>query len=160
MNFGGIQPLDGNGNVLRTSLGFMLRSAPGAFVGTSGNRGDVDTAAKTTTLFTVTGLVVVRLFAHVTTLLTGASATLEVGTALNTAGLIAQTTATDIDANELWHDTSPDASVELVTVAPEKVVGQNIIETVGTADITAGVIVYYLAWTPVSPTSLVVSNYP
>lgn len=138
-----------------------LKSAPTAFAGgTSNARGDNDGTSDPLTLFTVTGVVAVKLFGVCTTNLAGATATLEVGTALSTAGLIAQTTATDIDANEIWHDATPDASVELSSVATEKIVTQNIIETVGTADITSGNIYYICSWYPLSPDGEVVSAYP
>lgn len=118
--------------------------------GTTNDKGDFDGTGNPYTLFTVTGLVSMRLFAVCTTDLTGASATLEVGTALSTAGLIAQTTATNIDANEIWHDATPDASIELSTIAAERIVKQNVIQTVGTANITAGAITYYCFWKPLS----------
>jgi len=63
-----------------------------------------------TTLFTVTGCVAVRLFGVCTIDLTG-SGTIEAGISGNTAGLLAQTTGTAIDANEVWIDTAP-ATIE------------------------------------------------
>lgn len=104
----------------------------------------------TLTLFDVTGLVAVKLIARCTENLAGATATVAAGTAINATGLLAQTTATDLDANELWHDATPDASVELVTVAAEKFVSQDIIQTVGTAAITDGTLVYHCLWRPIS----------
>lgn len=118
--------------------------------GTTNDPGDHDGTGDPATLFTVTGTVRMKLFATCTTLLAGATATIEVGTALNTAGLIAQTTATNIIANEIWHDATPDASIELWTVATEKIVRQNVIQTVGTANITSGVLVYHCIWAPIS----------
>lgn len=117
---------------------------------TTNDPGDFDGTGNPATLFNVTGLVKMRIVAVCTVSLAGASATLSVGTATTAAGLIAQTTATDIDANELWHDASPDASVELTTVAPERFVFQDVIQTVGTANITAGSITYYCWWKPES----------
>lgn len=136
----------------------MEKCAPTAFAGgTTNARGDNDGTSDPYTLYTVTGVVAVKLFGVCTVNLAGASATLEVGTALSTAGLIAQTTATDIDANEIWHDATPDASVELLTVATTKIITQNIIETVGTADVTAGNIYYVCLWRPLTPGASVVS---
>jgi len=57
-------------------------------------------AVGATDLFTVTGVVNVRLFAVCSTSLTG-SGTIEAGIAGATASLIAQTTGTDIDENEI-----------------------------------------------------------
>jgi hypothetical protein len=131
---------------------------PTAFVGgTLNGRGDIDGTKNPLTLFTVTGTVAMKIFARCTVDLAGASATLEVGTALSTARLIAQTTATDIDANEIWHDATPDASIEDSTVLVEKLVNQNVIETAGTANITAGNIEYTCLWRPITPGATVVS---
>lgn len=135
-----------------------VKCAPTAFAGGTANaRGDYDGTGNPLTLFTVTGTVAVKLFGICTVDLAGASATLEVGTALSTAGLIAQTTATDIDANEIWHDATPDASIELSSVATEKIVSQNIIETAATANITSGNIYYICSWYPLTPNANVVS---
>lgn len=118
--------------------------------GTTNDIGDFDGTGNPATLFNVTGTVRMKLFATCGTNLAGASATLAVGTALSTAGLIASTTATNIAANEIWHDATPDASVELWTVATEKIVRQNVIQTVGTANITGGVLTYHCIWAPIS----------
>lgn len=118
--------------------------------GTVNAIGDYDGTANPATLFSVTGAVAVRIVAYCTTSLTGASATLEVGTAKGTADIIAQTTGTDIDENEIWHDASPDASVEALTVAPENIVIQDIIATAATANITAGVIKFVALWKPIT----------
>lgn len=118
--------------------------------GTTNDIGDFDGTGNPATLFTVTGTVLVKLFAVCTVNLTGASATVEVGTALSTAGLLAQTTGTNIDANEIWHDNSPDASIELSSVLTEKVVNQDIIQTVATANVTAGALTYHCIWKPIS----------
>ncbi|MHA2066817.1 MAG: hypothetical protein ACXABY_20800 [Candidatus Thorarchaeota archaeon] len=125
--------------------------------GTTNDPGDFDGTGNPADLFTVTGTVKVRLLARCTTLLTGASATVEVGTAATTAGLIAQTTGTNIDANEIWHDATPDASVELSSVLTEKIVSDNIIQTVATANVTAGVIEYTCFWFPLSEDGNVVA---
>jgi len=98
----------------------------------------------------VTGVIAVQIFGVCGTNLAGATATLEVGTATSTAALIAQTTATDIDANEIWHDASPDATVELDSVITTKIVTEDINYVVGTADITAGEITFYIRWSPIS----------
>jgi hypothetical protein len=132
-------------------------STASAFAGgTTNARGDNDGTSDPKTIFTVTGVVAMKIFGHCTVNLAG-TGTVELGTAKNTAGLIAQTTGTDIDADEIWHDATPDASVEAITVAPEKIVCQNVIETVGTADITSGQIVYYCMWRPISNGASVVA---
>lgn len=131
-------------------------AAPSAFAGgTTNARGDDGGTNDPLTLFTVSGVVAMKLFGVCTVNLAG-TGTVSVGTAVSPAGLIAATTATDIDANEIWHDTTPDASVELSTVAAEKIVTQNVIETIGTADVTAGNIYYVCQWRPLTPNASVV----
>ena len=87
---------------------------------------------------------------HCSTLLAGATATLAFGTANNTAGLIALTTATDIDADEFWQDASPELEISPAII--NQLVTANLILTVGTADVTAGVLNFYFYWLPLSPT--------
>lgn len=142
----------------RNSETFNVASKVMTFAGgTVNDPGDHDGTGDPATLFTVTGVVAMKIFGHCTVDLAGATATIEVGTAKSTATLIAQTTATDIDVNELWHDATPDNSAEAVTVAPEKYVCQNVIQTVGTANITSGSITYYCQWRPISPNATVVA---
>jgi hypothetical protein len=127
--------------------------------GTANAIGDHDGTGDPFDIFTVTGTVKVKVYAICTTNLAGASSTLEVGTATTTAGIIAQTTGTDIDAGEIWHDASPDAQVEAASVVAEKIVanGADIVGTVGTANITAGVIKFICLWKPVSTDGNVVA---
>ena len=119
--------------------------------GTSNGIGDDGGTQDPLTLFTVTGTVKMKLFATCgVNLASAGGGTVSVGTAITAAGLIAATTATDIDANEIWHDATPDASVELWTVATEKIVRQDVIMTVGTADVTAGELTFHCIWAPIS----------
>lgn len=126
--------------------------------GTTNDPGDYDGTGNPATLFTVTGTVLAKVFAVVETDLAGASATVAVGTAKNATGLITTTTATDLDVDEIWHDAIPDASVELSSVATEKIINQNIIQTVATANITSGVIRYFCIWKPISIDGNVTAN--
>lgn len=107
-------------------------------------------AVATHNLFKVTGTVAITLIGICTTDLAGATATLRVGTAKNDALLIASTTATDIDANEIWHDATPDSSLEATSVLRKYVCCQDIIYKVGTAAISGGVITFLAYWTPLS----------
>lgn len=144
-------PIDDNRVPLLNGSWSMVEKKTMTFAGgTVNDPGDFDGTGNPATLFTVTGVVLVRVLAHCTTDLAGATATLEVGTAKNTAGIIAQSAATDIDITEIWHDATPDASVEASTVIGEKVLIDDIIQTAGTANITAGVIDYYCFWLPLS----------
>lgn len=125
--------------------------------GTPNARGDYDGTGNPTTLFTVTGTVMVVVFGHCKTDLAGASATIEVGVAGNTAGIIAQTTGTDIDATEVWRDATPAVLVEALNDPLVIVGGGDIIETVATANLTGGVIDYYCLWFPLSADGNVVA---
>lgn len=112
-------------------------------------------AVGTTTLFTVTGLVRLTIFAVASgTDLTG-SGTLEVGIAGNTAALIAQTAATAIDVGEFWYGTTP----VTVGVTPGTFLlsATNIIQTIGTNTVTAGTLTYYCLWAPISADGNVVA---
>lgn len=116
-----------------------------AFSGAAGN-GAVGSVA----LFTVTGAVALYIVGVCSEDLAGATATLEVGVSGNTAALIAQTTATDIDVGESWVDNAP-ATVETLATSPKIIGGgQDIIATVATANITDGTIAFYCWYEPMS----------
>lgn len=154
-------PVDGNGNAIDAGS-YWSNSVEKEITfagGTTNAIGDHDGTGDPFTIFTVTGTVLVKLLAICETDLAGASATLEVGIAGNTAGLIAQSTATDIDAGEIWHDASPDAKIELSSVLAERIVsnGSDIIGTVATANITGGVIRFIAFWYPLSEGASVVA---
>ena len=110
------------------------------------------------TLFTVTGVVAVKIFAVCSTDVASTTGTEAVGTTLSPTGLIGTTTATAIDANEIWWDTTPDASVELFSVLVENIISQSIIMTTATANVTGGVVKFYCLWRPISPGATVVST--
>ncbi len=112
-------------------------------------------ATGATTLFTVTGVVAVRIFAVVSgTDLTG-SGTIEVGIAGNTAALMAQVNATALDVGEIWNDSAP-STVEALP-ALQLLSGTNIIQTIATDTVTAGTLTYYCAWFPLSQSASVVA---
>lgn len=151
---GGI-PLDDNARPFSSLDSFALATAnPEAFTGgTAHTRGDSAGTKNPYAMFTVTGDVLVRIYGVCTVDLTG-TGTLELGVAGNTASLIAQTTGTAIDAGEIWADASPTLNAMIFTdvLGPYIVAnGADIIETVGTADITAGQIYYTCLWRPLSP---------
>lgn len=138
------------------SLGKYLARKSITFAGATPNAiGDHDGTGDPADVFTVTGAVVVRILARCTTSLTfDANATIELGIAGNTAGLIAQTdlTVEGMAAGEIWHDATPDASMEALTVIKEYFIsnGNDIILTVGTANVNTGVIEFDCFWDPVS----------
>ena len=111
-------------------------------------------------IFNITGrVIVVALSAYCTTSLGEAapgSATISLGVTSSTALFIPATTALDIDANEFWLDTTPDAfglalPATLKDIVIFGVTSDNwITNQVATAAINAGVIVYECWWMPLS----------
>jgi hypothetical protein len=124
--------------------------------GTTNDPGDFDGTGNPATLFTVSnGMVAVKVYARVKTALAGATATIAVGTTVASGTIIASTTATNLAVNEVWNDASPDISAEVDSTL--RVVSQNIIQTVGTANITSGVIEYVAVWKPLTPGATLVA---
>lgn len=108
------------------------------------------------TFFTVSGLVKAKWYALCTyDLQTSGAATITLGTAKTTAGIIASTTASGIDTGEMWIDATAD-SVEAASTASEKLICQDVIGTVSTANITGGTAIVVLEWIPVSRGSYVI----
>ncbi len=108
-------------------------------------------ATGATTVFTVTGTVLVRCIGACTVDVTGAG-TLELGISGNTAGLIAQIAdATNLDAGESWVDATP-ATLEGMDFSNGIMIanGQDIIETIGTTALTGGSVDLYCFWRPLS----------
>jgi hypothetical protein len=150
--------IDANHHPLTALDSFNVEKAsPTAFAGgTTNARGDDGGTSDPLILFTVTGDVLVRVFGVCTIDLVSAGAgTLEVGLTGNTPFLIAQTTATTIDANEIWYAAAPAdiGGKALASINGPFIIinGLDIIETIGTADITAGQIYYICLWRPLSP---------
>ena len=107
-------------------------------------------ATGTVAIGTVTGAIWLQAFAcRCLTLLTSSGGTVELGVASNTAALIAQTTATDIDASEFWRDATPEFGISPMIM--DQAIKGNLILTVGTAAVSAGVLEFYGYWLPLSP---------
>lgn len=130
-------------------LGFTSTKAI-TFVGASTG------ATGATTLFTVTGVVAVRIFGVVSGTDVTGSGTIEVGISGNTASLIAQTTGTALDVGEIWIDNAP-ATVELLPGLSILAAGTDIIQTIATDTLTAGTLTYYCLWFPISSDGNVVA---
>lgn len=117
------------------------------------------------TLFTVTGLVLARVWGLVgaTPLAsTSNNGTLAVGVTGNTAAFIAATTmdGTNFTAGSVWAgDTSPTVKAEALTTGALNGVlcASNIIMTVATNSATAGILNMYCEWRPVSAGASVVA---
>lgn len=137
-----------------------IKSAPGLFIGgTAGARGDHDGASDPTTLFTVVGDVVVRVFGVCTKTVVG-TGTIEVGVTGNTAILLPQVAdASTIAANDVWIDaTVGEVGAAHLADVPEATVivnGLDIIETIASANLTDGEIYYVCLWRALTPGSSV-----
>ena len=132
-------------------VGILWRKAIGNwnFAADTGAQGEYD-------LFVVTGTVIVNVFgvcqADITS---GGAATIEVGIPGNTAGIIAQTTFSDLDQYELWVDAAPTihpAGIGITGATFCFVItnGYDVRLTIGTADLTGGDIDFYALWMPLS----------
>ena len=140
----------------------VSKVSPTAFTSTLNTRGDFDGTSMPFTLFNVTGDVIVRIYGVcTTTLLSAGGGTISVGVTNNTALLIASTTATNITTTaNFWPSatlTDNGGLLTAITASTVLVNSSNIIETIGTADITAGNIYYICMWRPVSHDGLVVN---
>jgi len=139
---------------------YMVKASPAAFAGgTTNARGDVDGTSDPKTLFTVTGDVLLGVYGVCTVdLVSAGGGSVSVGLTGNTALLIPSTTATTIDANELWMDATP-AIGKVIDSLTYYVVGNgvDVVEDSITADITAGQIYYICLWRPLSVGSTVVA---
>lgn len=111
-------------------------------------------------LFTVTGqLIVVYILGIVTTTLTGASATLALGTTTNTSEFIAATTATTLTtAAPIWMSTTATAgSMAIPALVKDQVVVQNIVMTAAAGSgVTGGVLRIDCYWMPLGAGATVV----
>lgn len=113
-------------------------------------------------IFTVTGNVLIHYIIGVcqTALTSGGAATIALGVSGNTAIFIASTTATALIANELWHDATPTTTVEQISQTARSFAvsnGQDVILTIGAANLTAGKINFYCRWSPLSAGATVVA---
>jgi len=139
------QDLDGNGRVIASNEGFKLESTWTFAVATTG-------AIAAHTVFTVTGNVLCTVFGICdTTLDSVGTPTIEMGVTGNTAALIAQSVAKSLADGEIWVDaTMTRVGVGAVPAMQAVNDGNDIILTVGTATVTAGVIDFYCLWRPLS----------
>lgn len=134
-------PRDAN-HVPITNLGLTASKAI-TFDGTIG-------AIGTSSLFVVTGTVAIRAFGVCGLTLVGA-ATLEVGIVGSTAAILAQIPdATALATGEIYTDATPTTKVEPLPSTLIIGAGQDIIQTIGSANITAGQLTYYILWNPIS----------
>ena len=107
------------------------------------------------TLFRVTGSIYIFQIIGIcnVSLDSGGAGTVEVGIAGNTASLIAQTLATNVDANYQWQDAAPEANPGITTLLNKSftlMAGADIIFTIGGFALTAGDIDFSVWWIPQS----------
>lgn len=152
--------LDANGRAITGSLPFVVSKRITFDGGTANDPGDFNGTGNPTTLFIVTGDVLVHVLAISKTDLVGA-ATLGAGVADSTGALLGPIN----DASTFLSHKSFAAAGGVADVGEFNPTGsspyiigggQDIIQTVGTADITAGVVDYYCFWRPLSSDGSVV----
>ena len=124
--------------------------------GGANENGDFNGSGAAEILFTVTGSVAVRVWGECSTDLVSGGGSLEVGIVGNTAALIALTTASDIDEDEVWNSATPSTVVDLGGYK-QLSAGTDIVATCATADISAGVIKYYCSFVALSTDGAVVA---
>ena len=110
-------------------------------------------------LFTVTGDVILRIIAVCTTnCASGGSCDGEVGISGSTDTILATTDVTLLADREIWHDATPDAEIETLSVMKDFIVsdGNDIILTLS-AQADSGVLMFYCFWTPLSVDGAVVA---
>jgi len=153
--FDALIDLDGNGRPLYGLLPFRAVKRITFAGGTTHAIGDHDGDGDPFDIFKVTGDVQVMVIGICKTTLVGA-ATLEVGVTDATASILAQIAdATDLVENEHYSDATPTLAEGRTPQIHPIGGGLDIIGTVGTANITAGVIDFYCFWRPLSDDGLV-----
>lgn len=118
------------------------------------------------TIFTVMGDVLLSIVGLCQVALVksgGAGATIELGISGNTAVLIAQTTAEDLDQYETWQDAVPEANpgiIDLFGGSRQFVIanGADVIMTIAGNTLTAGDADFHAFWMPLSADGNVVTN--
>ncbi len=129
--------------------------------GSANGVGDHDGTGDPADLFTVTGVVAVQIIVYCTTNLTfDANAAIEVGIG-GGSEIIATTdlTVASIIAQELWHDATPDAEIELTSVVKDFLItdGNDIQLDTTVANVTAGVLEFVCYWLGISGDANVVA---
>lgn len=157
MRFDAAMDRDGNRQVISSPLPFHTVKTMTFAGGTANDPGDYDGTGNPATLFTVTGDVLVFIMGVCKTTLVGA-ATLEVGVTDATAALLPQiSNATTLVVNELYVDATPTLAEAFTPQFHGIGGGLDIIQTLGTANVTAGEIDYHCFWRPLSEDGNVVA---
>src|SRR4030067_266683 len=153
MQFAVVMDRDGNRGHISSNEAFKLESTWTFVTGTTGATG-------AHTLFTVTGNVLATVFGVCDTNLTGA-ATIEVGVASNTAQLLAQiANATTLDDGDVYVDADTEVGAGLIPAMQVLNDGTDIILTIGSTAVTAGVVDFYCLWRPLNSGASVTVTTP
>ena len=115
------------------------------------NLGELD--APTVTFFTVTGEVLILFIIPFCTvdLVSAGGGTLLLGITGSTSFFLGSTTATALDAGEFWTNATPVANgVALPAGFKDIITTDDVIGTVGVADITGGALRFTAYWLPIS----------
>lgn len=110
---------------------------------------------------TVTGLVRLRIIPEVTVTLTGGAATLALGTENTAAAFLAATSATALNATEIWQSATSASNVPYLTlssVIDQAVSSDDVGYTIAGAIATTGSITFHMWWEPLSSTGAVVAG--
>jgi len=111
---------------------------------------------------TVTGLVRVRIIPEITSNIgSGGAAVISLGTETTKNAFIAATTATGLDANELWWSSTDADNVKFIdpTTIPDFIVnGDDIGYLIATTSTTAGSITFHIWWEPLESGASVVAG--
>src|ERR1039458_2172505 len=124
--------------------------------GTAGDPGNVNSTPYH--LFRVSGLVAVKVYTFCENLLVGSGATISLGTPTLSTGLIASTTASAVHQFFNWIATPAADAADTATNFPIIVTEEDIILTVGTANITAGRLRFAAIWRPISKGATLIAN--
>lgn len=147
------QQIDANRRTVTSNEAFFSESTWTFVTATTG-------AVGAHTLFTVTGNCLVTVFGVCDTNLTGA-ATVEIGVAGNTAALVAQiANATTLDDGDVYVGASTEVGVAAIPSTFILNDGADIIMTIGSTAVTAGVVDFYCLWRPLSAGSSVTVTTP
>jgi len=110
-------------------------------------------------LFTVTGLVRVKIVAECTVNVAG-TGSVQLGEETNTDSMIAVTAGTDLDAGELWYDATPTTATDATsTVILDKIVNAlDVGYEISVGTLTSGAITFHCWYEPLNATGAVVAS--
>lgn len=161
------------GNVTNNTLGSKVNildgynvaiTVPAPFTGSTASTRGAFATKPTFPLFTTRGEVKVIVYGVCTTDLAGATSTIEIGVAGNTALVLPQVVGTTIAANDVYVDASVgEIGGFVATSLPAATYltnSQTINETCATANMTSGNIYYVCLWIPVSADATVKAVAP